>query len=193
MWQYTINTNTGSSNWYATGFNDSGWSSGLGGFGTVDPGVTPNTAWTTLGYIWLRRAFNPGSLTPQQISNLVFTVYHDEDVVIYINGVLAGQDSGYTTSYMTLAMTSQARAAIIPNGVNIMAVSCHQTTGGQFIDVGINSDILTDNTLTVPTDYVGYWDLDQTNGAVAVDSSGNGNNGTVSGAVWNPKARSTAV
>ena len=32
MWQYTINTNTGSSNWYATGFNDSGWSSGLGGF-----------------------------------------------------------------------------------------------------------------------------------------------------------------
>ena len=133
----------------------------------MDPGVTPNTAWTTLGYIWLRRAFNPGSLTPQQISNLVFTVYHDEDVVIYINGVLAGQDSGYTTSYMTLAMTAQARAAIIPNGVNIMAVSCHQTTGGQFIDAGINSDILTANTLTVPTDYVGYWDLDQTNGAVA--------------------------
>jgi hypothetical protein len=189
MWQYTINTNTGSSNWYATGFDDSGWSSGLGGFGTVDPGVTPNTAWTTLGYIWLRRAFNPGILTPQQISNLVFTVYHDEDVVIYINGVLAGQDSGYTTSYITLAMTSQAKAAIIPNGANIMAVSCHQTTGGQFIDVGINGDILTANTLTVPLDYVGYWNLDETTGTVAADSSGHGNNGTVNGAAWNPQGK----
>jgi hypothetical protein len=184
-WQYTTNTNTASTNWYATNFNDSAWSAGLGGFGTADPGVTPNTSWDTPGYIWLRRGFNPGSLFPQQISNLVFTVYHDEDVVIYINGVLAAQDSGYTTSYITLAMTAQAKAAIIPNGTNILAVSCYQTRGGQFIDVGINAQIITANTLTVPSDYVGCWNLDETNGIIAADSSGNGNNGTVSGAAWN--------
>ena len=188
-WQYTTNTNTASTNWYATNFNDTAWSTGTGGFGTADPGVTSNTAWNKPGYIWLRRAFNPGSLTPRQISNLVFTVYHDEDVVIYINGVLAGQVSGYTTSYTTLAMTSQAKAAIILNGANIMAVSCHQTTGGQFIDAGINSDTLTANTLTVPPDYAGCWHLDETNGTAAADSSGNGNNGTVNGAAWNPQGK----
>ncbi len=188
-WQYTINTNTASTNWYATDFNDSSWSTGLAGFGTDDPGVTPNTAWNTPGYIWLRRTFNPGNLGNQQISNLVFSVYHDEDVVIYINGVLAGQDSGYTTSYITLAMTPQAKAAIIPNGANVMAVSCHQTTGGQFIDVGLSADIITANTLTVPSDYAGCWHLDETNGTVASDSSGNGNNGTVNGAAWNPQGK----
>jgi hypothetical protein len=184
-WQYTVNTNTASTNWYATDFNASGWSTGAGGFGTIDPGVTPNTPWNTPGYIWLRRTFNPGNLTPRQLSNLVFTVYHDEDVVIYINGVLAGQDSGYSTSYITLAMTPQAKAAIIPNATNVMAVSCYQTTGGQFIDVGINADTLTANTLTAPPDYVGYWNLDETNGTVAADSSGNGDNGTVNSATWN--------
>lgn len=134
-WQYT--TNTPATNWYAANFNASGWNTGLAGFGNGSPNVTPNTPWTTLGYIYLRRTFNPGALTAQQISNLVFTVYHDEDVVIYINGVLAGSASGYSTAYVPLAMTPQGQAAIIPNGTNVLAVSCYQTAGGQFIDVGI--------------------------------------------------------
>ena len=119
-WQYT--TNTPATNWYATNFNASGWNTGLAGFGTGDPNVTPNTPWTTLGYIYLRRTFNPGALTPQQISNLVFTTYHDEDVAIYINGVLAGSASGYSTAYVQLPMTPQGQAAIIPER--------HQCPGG---------------------------------------------------------------
>ena len=70
-----------------------------------------------------------------------------------------------------------------------MAVSCHQTTGGQFIDVGISDQQLIANTFTVPTDEIGYWPLDATNGTVAVDASGNGNNGTVYGATWNPNGK----
>ena len=182
-WRYT--TNTPAANWYAASFDDSAWSTGLGGFGTTDPGVTPNTAWNTTGYIYLRRTFNPGALTAQQISNLGFTIYHDEDVAIYINGVFAGSASGYSSSYINLAMTPQAQAAIIPNGTNVLAVSCHQTTGGQFIDVGISDQVLVANTLTIPTDYIGYWPLDATSGTIAADASGNGNNGTVNGATWN--------
>lgn len=142
-WQWT--TNTPASNWYATNFNAAGWNSGVAGFGTADPGVTPNTPWTTTGYIYLRRTFNPGALTAQQISNLVFTAYHDEDVAIYVNGVLAASASGYSTAYVQLPMTSQGQAAIIPNVTNVLAVSCYQSTGGQFIDVGINL-----STLVVP-------------------------------------------
>jgi hypothetical protein len=183
-WRYTTNTSTGSGNWYATNYNDSSWSTGQAGFGTADPNVTPNTAWKTTGYIWLRRAFNPGSLTAQQLSNLVFNVYHDEDVVIYINGVLAAQASGYSTTFVPLAINAAALASIVPGATNYLAVSCSQTTGGQFIDVGINSEIITANTLTVPQDYAGYWNLNETSGATAHDSSGNGNNGAVTGATW---------
>ena len=135
-WQYT--TNSVPSNWYATNFDASSWSTGLAGFGTVDPNVTPNTAWTTPGYIYIRRTFNPGSLTQQQITNLSFTTYHDEDVAIYINGILAGSASGYSTEYVPVAMNAAGQAAVIPNATNLMAVSCYQTTGGQFIDVGIS-------------------------------------------------------
>src|SRR5208337_540433 len=183
-WEYT--TNGVASNWYATNFDASGWSTGLAGFGTVDPNVTPNTAWTTVGYIYLRRTFNPGALTQQQINQLASDTYHDEDVAVYINGVPAGSASGYSTAYVELPMTSQGQAAIVPNATNLMAVSCYQTTGGQFIDVGISDEDFVANTFTVPTDEIGYWPLDATNGTVAVDATGNGYNGTVSGANWNP-------
>lgn len=143
-WQYT--TNSVPSNWYATNFNASSWSNGLAGFGTADPNVTPNTPWTSLGYIYLRRTFNPGSLTQQQLSNLSFITYHDEDVAIYINGVLAGSASGYSTAYVPVAMNAAGQAAIIPNATNYLAVSCYQSTGGQFIDVGISDVNLSANT-----------------------------------------------
>jgi fibronectin type 3 domain-containing protein len=182
-WQWT--TNTPAANWYATNFNPVGWSTGLAGFGTTDPNVTPNTPWSTPGYIYLRRTFNPGALTTQQISDLVFTVYHDEDAAIYINGVLAGSASGFSSTYVNLTMTPQGRAAIIPNGTNVLAVSCLQTTGGQFIDVGISAQTLVANTQTTPNDYLGYWPLDATNGVIAMDASGNGDNGLVNGASWN--------
>ena len=186
-WLWT--TNTPATNWYAANFNAVGWKTGVGGFGTTDPGVTPNTAWTTPGSIYLRRSFNPGTLTPQQLANLVFTVYHDEDVALYVNGVPAASAAGYSTAYVSLPLTPQGLAAIIPNGTNVLAVSCHQTTGGQFIDAGLSGQTLIANTLTVPVDDAGYWPLDATNGVVAADASVNGDNGTVNGAAWNPNGQ----
>ncbi|HKW30231.1 MAG TPA: LamG-like jellyroll fold domain-containing protein, partial [Verrucomicrobiae bacterium] len=186
-WRFT--TNTPAANWYATNFDDSGWNTGSAGFGTPDPNVTPNTTWNSPGYIYLRRTFNPGSLSLQQINDLGFTTYHDEDVAIYINGVSAGSAAGYSTAYVSLPMSQQAQAAIIPNGTNHLAVSCYQSTGGQFIDVGISDQQLVANTFTVPTDEIGHWPLDATSGTVAVDATGDGYDGTVSGATWNPNGK----
>jgi predicted alpha-1,6-mannanase (GH76 family) len=45
------------------------------------------------------------------------------------------------------------------------------------------------SSMAVPADYIGYWPLDATNGTVAVDVSGNGNNGTVTAAAWNTNGR----
>jgi hypothetical protein len=138
FWQYT--TTTPAADWYSSGFNDSAWNSGAAGFGAGDPPNTTGlvrTPWNTSD-IWLRRTFNPGALTTQQISNLVFFTYHDEDVEIYVNGVLAGAASGYSTSYVFAPMNAAGQAAIVPNANNVLAVHCHQTGGGQFIDVGID-------------------------------------------------------
>jgi len=134
-WKYTFTAPA--ANWYATGFNDSAWTNGVGGFGTTfTPAIVVNTTWNTAD-IWLRRTFNPGSLTPQQITNLVFNAFHDEDCEIYINGVLAGSASGYVSAYGQLTMNAAGQAAIVPNASNEFAVHCHQTSGGQGIDVGI--------------------------------------------------------
>jgi len=137
-WQYV--TNTPAANWYATGFDASAWSNGPAGFGAGNPPNTSGlvrTPWRNAD-IWLRRTFNPGALTTQQISNLVFSVYHDEDVDIYINGVLAASATGYTTAYALVPVNAAGQAAIIPNASNLLAVHCHQTGGGQYIDVGIS-------------------------------------------------------
>ncbi|MDR3459629.1 MAG: glycoside hydrolase family 2 TIM barrel-domain containing protein [Verrucomicrobiae bacterium] len=137
-WQYV--TSAPAANWYTTGFDASAWSSGSAGFGAGDPPNTSGlvrTAWNNSD-IWLRRTVNPGALTTQQISNLVFSVYHDEDVEIYVNGVLAASASGYTTAYTYLALNAAGQAALIPNASNLLAVHCHQTGGGQYIDVGLS-------------------------------------------------------
>lgn len=134
-WRYT--TAAPASNWNTTGFSDSAWSTGNGGFGTAGtPGAIIGTTWSTAD-IWLRRTFNPGSLTATQISNLMFRLHHDEDAELYINGVLALTATGYIGNYVYMPMTTAGQNAVIQNGNNVLAVHVHQTTGGQFIDSGI--------------------------------------------------------
>ncbi len=181
-WQYT--TSTPPSNWDAINFNASGWSSGLAGFGTTGtPGAVVRTKWNTSD-IWLRQSFAVGSLTPVTRTKLVFNVYHDEDCEIYINGVLAASTTGYNTTYILLPLNTAGQNALVANGTNIIAVHCHNTTGGQDIDVGISIENLIYNALAVPTDYLNYWPLDETSGSIAYDASDNGNNATVAGATW---------
>ena len=63
-------------------------------------------------------------------------VHHDEDIEIYLNGVLAAKRHGFLTDYVPLPILPAARAALRP-GKNVLAVHCHQTTGGQYVDVGL--------------------------------------------------------
>ena len=70
-------------------------------------------------------------------NNLQFLVYHDEDVEIYVNGVLAASESGFNGSYMPIEITSEAKELLKPGAKVTLAVHCHQTEGGQDIDVGL--------------------------------------------------------
>jgi hypothetical protein len=90
------------------------------------------TEWRTRE-IWLRREFD---LPAGDWKNLQLFAHHDEDVTIYVNGVLAATATGFTSSYEELPLTNAGRAALKP-GKNVVAVQCKQTRGGQFIDVGL--------------------------------------------------------
>lgn len=140
-WKYT--TSAPASNWNTAYFNDAGWNSGSGGFGTVGtPGAIVRTAWDTSD-IWLRRTFNPGNLTAEQIDNLQFRVHHDEEAELYINGVLAATTSGYTHDYAYVPLTPAGRNALVVNGNNVLAVHVRQKSGGQYIDAGISVKVPT--------------------------------------------------
>lgn len=131
-WRYT--TIGPSGNWFAVDFKDGAWAVGPGGFGTrTTPGAVVRTEWNTSD-IWLRRTFElPADF---KVSDPCFLLHHDEDAEIYINGQLALRVTGPIGTYETVDMNRQAQKLLKP-GQNTLAVHCHQTVGGQYIDVGI--------------------------------------------------------
>jgi hypothetical protein len=130
-WRYTIEKPA--DGWFKPDFDDSGWKEGPGGFGTKGtPGAVVRTEWKT-DDIWIRRDF---TLPEGDVKNLHLLLHHDEDAEIYLNGVLAAKVPGFITDYEEIAISKEALAALKP-GKNRIAVHCKQTTGGQYIDVGL--------------------------------------------------------
>ncbi len=184
QWRHT--ETTPDSEWYTTTFDDTAWPSSNGGFGTDGtPNATIGTEWNTSD-IWMRTEFTLGDYTPAQIETMIFNLFHDEDYEIYINGVLASSGTGYTTNYVVTEISAEAKAALVANATNVIAVHCHQTDGGQFIDLGISIYKVIQNAPYKPVDPFNYWSLDETSGVIAADSAG-GNDGTVfNSATWSP-------
>jgi chorismate mutase-like protein len=132
-WRYTMTRPT--EGWEKPGLDDSAWKKGPGGFGTEGtPGAVVRTTWTT-GDIWTRRTFD---LPREMAEGLQLLVHHDEDVEVYLNGVLALKAGGFVTDYALFPIQPEAVKALKP-GRNTLAVHCRQTGGGQYIDVGLVS------------------------------------------------------
>jgi len=130
-WKYTFDFPAG--DWQMPGFDASAWKEGVAGFGAPGtPGSLVNTIWNSSD-IWLRREF---ALSKDDLAGLKFEIHHDEETEIYLNGVLAAQLTGFISSYDLFDILPEAMAALKP-GANTLAVHCHQTTGGQYIDVGL--------------------------------------------------------
>jgi hypothetical protein len=131
LWRYTFATPA--TGWFAPDFDDSSWKSGPGGFGTAGtPGAVVRTVWNT-NEIWLRREIRlPGG----PFTNLHLQLHHDDDTEVYLNGVLAAKLARWTTGYVDVPISEAARKTL-HSGANVLAVSCKQTGGGQYIDVGL--------------------------------------------------------
>jgi hypothetical protein len=130
-WHYV--TSKPADGWERADFDDSTWQHGRAGFGTENtPGTTVRTEWNTPD-IWIRRTFE---LEDAKLNKPQLVIHHDENAEIYINGVLAAKVQGYTTSYTRVSISKEAAAALRA-GENVFAVHCHQTGGGQYIDIGL--------------------------------------------------------
>jgi hypothetical protein len=128
-WRYT--TEKPAEKWSAPDFDDSSWAEGPAGFGAVGWGAKIGTRWTTSD-IWLRKRF----ILKAKPAGPVLRIFHDEDVEVYLNGILACRDGGFLTGYDDFEIDAAA-AASLKLGENGIAVHCRQTAGGQFIDVGL--------------------------------------------------------
>ncbi|MEM7387470.1 MAG: DUF1549 domain-containing protein, partial [Verrucomicrobiota bacterium] len=130
-WYYT--TTQPAEDWSTVGFraDQEGWAKGKAGFGGSVPNAKGRTGWNGKA-IWLQKAF---ALT-EVPKSLRLTIYHDEDVAVYLNGTEVFRRSGYVTNYVEHVLPKEAVAAL-QTGRNVVAVHCIQTGGGQFIDLGL--------------------------------------------------------
>lgn len=129
QWRYT--TREPAKRWTDPDFKDASWKQAYGGFGTRHtPGIHVKTLWNTSD-IWIR-----GEITiPEgRYDDLELSLFHDEDAEVYIDGKLALKVRGFNVDYEPFA--TPRRMPLKP-GKFFFAVHCHQTEGGQGIDLGI--------------------------------------------------------
>jgi len=133
-WRYT--TTKPAEGWQKPDFDDSAWKQGPGGFGTEGtPGTTIGTKWDTPD-IWIRTTLDYDG---RAFEKAAVRVHYDEDPVVYLNGEKIFAVAGYTTDYELHDATAAVKKAL-RKGRNVVAVTAHQTTGGQYVDVGLVLD-----------------------------------------------------
>jgi hypothetical protein len=120
--------------WQTPGFDDSGWQQGVAGFGTRGtPGARVATEWSGR-HLMVRTRF---ALT-EIPDGLVLALHHDEDVVLYLNGVRILERVGYTSDYFEQQLDPRAAQHLVV-GSNVLAAEVRQSGGGQYLDIGLRS------------------------------------------------------
>ena len=131
-WKYT--TKRPPDGWERLGFDDSDWQSGAAPFGTLNiPEMPVRTEWKARE-IWLRREIE----VPADFKNALLLLLHDNDAIVYINGLLAAKVTGRNDEYEEIPILTSGRAALQP-GKNLIAVLVTQKDGNQIFDLGLGA------------------------------------------------------
>jgi len=136
-WRYTMDKP--GEHWTKPEFDDSKWSEGKAGFGVTDyvtPSATIGTPWGTRD-IWLRKTIDVSA--PIEFTSAGMIVRHDEDVEVYVNGIMAFSAHGFNMRWTAYDVSKELRDTL-RTGKNLVAVHVSQTGGGQYIDVGLVLD-----------------------------------------------------
>jgi beta-galactosidase len=115
------------------GYDSNSWSKGKAGFGKGVTGeVTIRTEWSTPD-IWLRKEFEiPDGKLPR---HPVLDIFYDDIAQVYINGVQV--DNSQFDPKQIAFSAHDIYPKLFKVGKNLIAIHCHQLTGGQGIDAGI--------------------------------------------------------
>jgi putative heme-binding domain-containing protein len=140
VWRFT--ESRPAEGWSQTSFDASGWKQGAGGFGTRGtPGAIIGTEWRGAD-IWLRREITlPDDIAKRRPGSVALRVHHDEDTEVFLNSVSIAQLGRWTWGYIDVPLTAEAITALRP-GTNLLAIHCHQNSGGQYIDAGFVEYVL---------------------------------------------------
>ncbi|MBR6805392.1 MAG: T9SS type A sorting domain-containing protein [Bacteroidaceae bacterium] len=106
-------------------------------------------------------------------------INHDEDCEIYINGRQMASFEGHDNNYSVVDFTAAVKNELVYDADNLIAIHCHQTTGGQYIDAGIyllSQDGLTTSISQVVADGTPEVNVDTVLKKVTVSGNGFGEN-----------------
>lgn len=124
--------------WQLQQFDDRRWDRARAGFGSPEvPGSRVSTAWEGEGAIYLRRTFR----VTEEHEQVYLTLHHDNDVQVFVNGILVYEAEGYLSDYQSVQLSQEAVDALVV-GSNSIAVRCVNTGGIGYIDVGVGAGVV---------------------------------------------------
>lgn len=127
QWKFTETRPAG--HWEQPGYDDRSWKTARGAFS--DEGSAPNP-WKSPD-LWTRRTF---TLLHTDFHHLSLNLHHDDNVEVYLNGVLAYQAKGWNDAPARVPILPEALRAL-KKGVNVMAIHVANTAGGAYLDAGL--------------------------------------------------------
>lgn len=158
-WKYT--TVNPDAEWNTMSYNDSTWMTGQAMFGTAAPDSKVNTNWAS-PEVWTRQIFNPGTLTAEDLDNLVFYATNTNGIEVFVNGILAGSKNrrGSAEGYSIMLFNGDVSKTLKSDDKNIIALHYYFRRQGnrpgnpqfnrpvvtapaaQFFDVGISRAVI---------------------------------------------------
>ena len=132
-WTAKYTTTKPADGWQNADFNDAAWKEGEGAFGTMENESTAKTQWGE-EYIWIRRKADIKD-NPQG-KNVYLEYSHDDDAIIYVNGVKV-VDTGNSAKKHMLAKLPEEAVAALKQGENLIAIYCNNRVANGLIDCGL--------------------------------------------------------
>lgn len=128
--QYTFDKPDGE--WTSIQYDDKSWKVGQAAFGTSDMPKT-KTIWNTKD-LYIRRSFELENFSVQD--DLVINYSHDDVFSLYLNGTKLIETDYSWNNNVSFSLNDTAKK-LLRKGKNVIAVHCHNTTGGGYVDFGL--------------------------------------------------------
>lgn len=137
-WQAEYTNSVPASEWQKPEFDARGWRKGNAAFGSSEMKHV-NTPWNGENTdIYIRRTFTLDNLDTSKDLYLVYS--HDDVFELYINGEQVVSTGETWMDGVTLKLTDAMKKKL-HKGQNVIAVHCHNTTGGAYVDFGLYRDV----------------------------------------------------